>query len=686
MGILWPLLRFIFRIEIQGAENIPKDGAFMLIANHNSGALIESHSLLFLCLGLKRKVFGLNHPALFKIPLVNWYFRKIGAITASKQAGIAALNSGSGLLIFPGGNRQALRPYRQKDQNAFSWAKGWANLAIEASQTQDVPVVPIKFIGSHAANPILICNQVVSKILILPWLLGVKWFPVSVAQIIFSVLTVYILSAIGATALATALATYFVFLSSCLIPIFPTKIRIKIYPPLKADSSLIESMNAIMSRRDYPVGQRGVYRLNGIERFMLLHESETVHYNSHFVFEFNGQLDKQKFLDTTDKWIQYLPQSRAVVQTGYWRSQRYVYDRAWFKAKDITTFSDLDSEQEVNDFCHRQFALAFEAGIRFLVQSQGQKHKVVFSCHHSLFDGAAQAFAFEEWSRIYNGEAGRQKYEACEEFHFRSVVKHFGLKKSIKLMMDNLRLSPPRLQTRLAHMNADVDCESRKVVAKTIKLNTKKSIRDDFYALSVRSFDQALTKAGNAQDPFLFYLPTGLRFVLKAKATLQNVVVSHMLFLKRDKIKSGDLKKVIKTKLAQNPLDANIKFIFGVLPLCALGSENKLRLKFKNLDSTRTPPSGSGLLVNAAIPRGFTTPKGWNELYISARGTLLKGPSVGLIFTGKPGFETLTIQYVEGLADEKNIKSLISALNEEIQALVVDDNEEAKVLEDQTTA
>lgn len=681
MMFLWSPLKFIFRLEVEGAENIPKDGAFMLIANHNSGALIESHSLLFLCQDLKRDVYGLNHPALFKIPLVSKYFRKIGAITASKEVGLQALNAGCGLLIFPGGNRQALRPYREKDQNAFPWAKGWASLAIEASRSKETPVIPVKFIGSHGVNPILICNQFVSKILMLPWLLGVKWFPISLAQIIFSIVTLSLLNANGAHWAMTAVASYIVFLATCLIPVLPRKIRIKIYPALKADERLIDTMSAVMSKADYPQGRQHVYALNGIERFMLLHESSALHYNSHFVFEFNGQLDKQKFLDVTNKWIQNLPQVRSVIESGYWQSQRYVYKKAWFDASEITTFSDLGSDAQADDFCHQPFALAFQPSVRFLVQSIGEKNRVVFSCHHSLFDGAAQAFAFEEWSRIYNGENERPKYQNCEQFQFRSAIKHFGLRKSFKLVIDNLRFSPPRIQMRLGHLNSKADTGSRKVIAKTIKLNTKKSIRDDFYSVAARAFDRALTDAGKKDEPLLFYLPTGLRFLLKVKASLQNIVVSHTLFLKRDKVNSVDLKTIIKAKISQNPLNANAKFIFGVLPLCAFGIEKRMQKLFKKLDSVQSVPSCSGLLVNAAIPRGFTTPKGWNDLYISARGTLLKAPSVGLIFTGKPGFETITVQYIEGLVDENDITSLIRSINTQIQALGLVGVQENKDLE-----
>ena len=32
----WPFLRFVFRLEVHGRENVPRDGGFVLAANHNS--------------------------------------------------------------------------------------------------------------------------------------------------------------------------------------------------------------------------------------------------------------------------------------------------------------------------------------------------------------------------------------------------------------------------------------------------------------------------------------------------------------------------------------------------------------------------------------------------------------------------------------------------------------------------
>lgn len=664
-GWLWNFMRWLFRIEISGLENIPQ-GPCLLIANHNSGALLESHSLLFALSEENHKVFGLNHPALFKIPAVSTHFRKIGAVTASREVSKEVLQSGQKLLIFPGGNRQAFRPWSQRHTNSFSWAKGWSEIAIETS----APVVPIKFIGSHSANPILLSSSFLSKILILPWALGVKWFPLSLAQAIFA-LGALVLGLFSGAPLALTLAlTYLAFCLTPLIPVLPSRIHIKIYPPLpplnKSAADLREEVSELMDRKDYPQGKRVKYPLNGLERFMFLHESEHVRYNSHFVFEFGGTLDKQKILETTNKWTKALPQLRSVIQKGFWQSERYAYSESWFSAKDLVSFEEGISQNRVDEFCNKPFSLHDAAAVRFLVLSQGTSHLVIFSCHHSLFDGAAQAYAFEEWSRLYNGEEVLPKWTKMETFRYRSLRKHMGLWNSTKLLLKNLSMKPPRMQMSVASLATTSELKHRGVCSLTIKLPKHVSLREDFYEKALISLDEALKKSGDKTNPIIAYMPTGLRWTLKVKASLQNILVSHTLFLNRKYFSDGSLKERIIKKLKSDPLIANTKFLFGVLPLCSFGQEKGLKKQFALLDRNDKPTTSTALLVSAPIPKGYVTPRDWKGLYISARGTLLRSPSVGLIFTGKLGFETLTIEYIPGLVTQRSLENLVTALKAQV--------------------
>ncbi|MGZ3809785.1 MAG: 1-acyl-sn-glycerol-3-phosphate acyltransferase [Bacteriovorax sp.] len=245
---IWPVLKTIFRIKIEGLENVPSKGPLLFIANHNVGALIESHSSLFV---LQERIpgstlYGFTHPSLFKLAGISHYFQKIGAVPSTYDVASEVLSKGDSLMIFPGGNRQALRSVWHYRKNQFEWSHGWAKIACQ----HRVPVVPITFKGSHFVNPIIISGGWISKVLVLPWLLGVKWSPVSLGQVLLSVLTFFLLKNHVPLAL-NVLATYLVFVFTPLVLLVPFPVTMKIHPPLMPSDfsdqkKLEEEMGKIM--------------------------------------------------------------------------------------------------------------------------------------------------------------------------------------------------------------------------------------------------------------------------------------------------------------------------------------------------------------------------------------------------------------------------------------------------------
>ncbi len=100
---------FFFKIKVSGAENIPKEGGFILASNHLS--YLDPAVLAIAC---PREVNFMAKEELFKIPLFSNLIRVLGAfpvkrntadISALKQA-MKRVNAGSGLLLFPEGSRK----------------------------------------------------------------------------------------------------------------------------------------------------------------------------------------------------------------------------------------------------------------------------------------------------------------------------------------------------------------------------------------------------------------------------------------------------------------------------------------------------------------------------------------------------------------------------------------------------
>lgn len=664
---IWPVIAFLFRIEVQGLENIKSEKS-LLIANHNSGALIESHSLLLLLFQRGIQVFGLNHQALFKVPFIGKHFRKIGAVSANFEQAEFVLSKDVPLLIFPGGNRQAFRSFSQRHDHTFPWAKGWAQIAVE----KQIPVVPIKFIGTHQINPIFFNSKILSKILILPKLLQISWFPLSLAQLIFSIGLFIFLKQIHVNIFFSSLSAYLAFCLTPLIPILPSKVKIKVYSPLrpnvdfKTSHELLSQMNLIMSKIDYPFKKQNSYALNGIEKFIYAHESNNIHYNSQLIFNFSGELDKNYLLKVTEDWIREVPYVRSFVDDSLLFPVRKISEHAWFRAEDIFLFSDEFSLDEVDNFCHRPFALAFEPAVRFLLQSTVKnsikQHRLIFSCHHSLFDGAGQAYAFECWARLFNQQSVPEEFKHTKGFRYRSIAKHLGYLSSLKLLWKHIGLKPPRALKNIATLADLPENESRFVTAKTISLNNYSANLPEDLNRTIEAFQNTLQDAQRNTDNIFVIIPMGLRWVLRLKSTMQNAVVSAGVFLKQIEFLDPQWKNKIKKKISMDILLANQKFLFGTLSVSFFTPFRLLKNRFLSMDQSYSATSSSFLFVHAPIPKAFPLPREWQNIQISARGTLLRSPNVGVIITGQKGNMTLTVEYLKHHVSQEKINTFIRYL------------------------
>lgn len=248
---LWPLISLLFRVRVQGVENIPSQGPILFVANHNIGALIESHSALFTIqkhLTPPTIIYGLTHPSIFKTPLISQYFEWIGAVPATYEVSEDIFRKRHALLIFPGGNNQALRPVWKYRDNAFRSSHGWAKMAI----THNVPVLTITFKRSHFLNPVLLSGHWLSKLLILPRFLGLKVMSITMGQILISFL-IYKLS-VGLIPMPLAIIlTYLAFIFTPLAICIPIPISMQIHPQLRpsdfnSQAELEEAVAQIMDK------------------------------------------------------------------------------------------------------------------------------------------------------------------------------------------------------------------------------------------------------------------------------------------------------------------------------------------------------------------------------------------------------------------------------------------------------
>lgn len=242
--LISPGLRLGFRYEIEGGENLLA-GPQMLIPNHNSGAPVETFILL--CdwvarFGPARPVYGLAHSLVFRDPLGRWFLGKIGGVPATQAQAHAVLRAGASLLVFPGGNWQYARPFWKDRDRDFGGRKGWARIAVE-TQT---PVMPVSIDGSHFINPIFARSRGLATLLVIPRLLGVRWFPVSLAQLLASGAVAAILGPYSGA--AAAFGAYLAFLATPLVPVIPKKVRVRYHPAIMPGQSADALYDSVVRR------------------------------------------------------------------------------------------------------------------------------------------------------------------------------------------------------------------------------------------------------------------------------------------------------------------------------------------------------------------------------------------------------------------------------------------------------
>lgn len=130
------------KVTVIGEENIPKDGGFLIVSNHQSNMDIP------LLMGyLKRPIGFMAKIELSKVPIFSYWMKKIGCVfidrkdirqsLAAINEGAARIKNGSAMVIFPEGTRSA-------DGKVGEFKAGSLKMATKSK----VPIIPITIDGT----------------------------------------------------------------------------------------------------------------------------------------------------------------------------------------------------------------------------------------------------------------------------------------------------------------------------------------------------------------------------------------------------------------------------------------------------------------------------------------------------------------------------------------------------------
>lgn len=176
---LWLAAQLYFRAEVNGFENVP-DEPVLFVGNHSGGSntpdtfvFTLAYHTYFTVEG--RPLVALAHEIVVRMPVIGDMARKFGMVRAGQTTAGDVLRDGANVLVYPGGDVEALRPWRDRNKIVFDNRKGFLKLA----HAQRVKIVPVVAMGGQETFFVLNDGRRMAKLLRFDKLLRVKSVPIS---------------------------------------------------------------------------------------------------------------------------------------------------------------------------------------------------------------------------------------------------------------------------------------------------------------------------------------------------------------------------------------------------------------------------------------------------------------------------------------------------------------------------
>lgn len=156
--VLMPLVRALyrewFRVSLRGIENIPADGAGLVVANHSGVLPLDG---LMVQLGVldehpaHRNLRLLGADLIYTFPLLGAIARKGGHVPASPAQAQRLLAAGELVGVFPEGFKGIGKPFSMRYQLQRFGRGGFARTALRAG----VAIIPCAIVGAEETYPMI---------------------------------------------------------------------------------------------------------------------------------------------------------------------------------------------------------------------------------------------------------------------------------------------------------------------------------------------------------------------------------------------------------------------------------------------------------------------------------------------------------------------------------------------------
>ncbi|MEK6278315.1 MAG: 1-acyl-sn-glycerol-3-phosphate acyltransferase [Actinomycetota bacterium] len=177
----YPFFEFLYevwwRVQVEGAANVPGHGRALLVANH-SGSLFPFDATMMAASIMKEHALPrwprplvLNWA--FELPFLSFFMRKVGGVPASPFNATRLLEQDEIVMVFPEGVKGTGKPFSERYQLQRFGRGGFVEVALRTGS----PVVPVAVVGAEEIYPKVAESSALARILGAPFVPITPTFP-----------------------------------------------------------------------------------------------------------------------------------------------------------------------------------------------------------------------------------------------------------------------------------------------------------------------------------------------------------------------------------------------------------------------------------------------------------------------------------------------------------------------------
>ena len=172
-----PLYEKWFRTEVHGAQNLPREGGALLVANHGGALWALDGVMTALAVhdstGGDRYLRMLGADLVFSTPVMGPLARKTGSTLACQPDAERLLRNGELVGVWPEGFKGIGKPFSERYKLQRFGRGGFVTAALRTG----VPIIPVSIVGAEEIHPMLFDAKLLARALGLPYFPITPTFP-----------------------------------------------------------------------------------------------------------------------------------------------------------------------------------------------------------------------------------------------------------------------------------------------------------------------------------------------------------------------------------------------------------------------------------------------------------------------------------------------------------------------------